>query len=304
MNLDLHASVAGRYKLEAFQLDDQGNEFGRRVVADWFDNLITDVGLDMMGTGGNPIAWCQVGTGNTPPAFTDSTLVSRLAASNVAGPGGVFAAIVATPVRYGYKRNVYRFAPGVAAGNLSEVGVSPASTGSVYSRALILDALGNPTTITILPIEYLDVVYEIRLYVPDTDVVTTHTISGVVYTVTRRAYDSSNQSYWASFIPHAIAGSNSNWWRMVADPTGMVLRTQDLPGTHAVDMATETYLAGTHYIERYGTFSITQANVNINVVGISSAIGKYQFGFSPVIPKDNTKTLTLRFRIHWARHAP
>ena len=84
----------------------------------------------------------------------------------------------------------YHFAIGAAAGNLSELGVGWASSGTtLFSRALILDSGGTPTTITVLSDEYLYVTYEHRFYPSETDatgsIVFTGNIGGT-YTYTLR----------------------------------------------------------------------------------------------------------------------
>ena len=66
--------VGGRYKIEAFKgfkiLDANGEWTGkvfefagsRRLCADWFDNLITNQGLDYIGSSSTWLSACQVGT--------------------------------------------------------------------------------------------------------------------------------------------------------------------------------------------------------------------------------------------------
>ena len=64
---------------------------------------------------------------------------------------------------YRWAKVTWRFGQGVAAGNISEVGLGWGNS-NLWNRALIKDANGNPTTITVLSDEYLDVVSEIRDY--------------------------------------------------------------------------------------------------------------------------------------------
>ena len=124
-------TVAGYYKFEAFREDADGNEIpgSRRVAADWFPNLITDVGLEAMGTVSvsTLTSWCRVGSGTTAPAFTDTGLVAQVAATN-AEQASSYGAQAAAPY-YGFYTITRRFAAGAAAGNLSEVGMADASTG-------------------------------------------------------------------------------------------------------------------------------------------------------------------------------
>ena len=148
---------AGWFKIEATRPDGT-----RRVLADWFPNLILNGGLDRMGANPDYLSWCQVGSGSTAPVAAQTALVNRIAGTSTQ-QNNVSGAQASAPY-YGWYRRTYRFAQGVAAGNLSEVGVGWATSGSLFSRALILDGGGSPTTITVLSDEVLDVTYELRRY--------------------------------------------------------------------------------------------------------------------------------------------
>ena len=84
--LTAHSGYAGWFKIEAHRVDANGDEIPgtRRVAADWFPNLITNAGLDFLGTTGPTYVYtyCRVGSGNTAPAFTDPASVAPVAAGN------------------------------------------------------------------------------------------------------------------------------------------------------------------------------------------------------------------------------
>jgi hypothetical protein len=156
----LKMGLAGRFKLTMTNVTD-----GSVRETEWFDNIVTDSGLNGIGTT-NMVARCYVGTGSTTPADTDTALTSFLAA-NSSGGTPVSAASVSSPY-YSKNTMVYRFAAGVAAGNISEIGIAPSGTvpQPLFSHALVLDGGGSPTTVTVLSDEILDVTYEIRAYYP------------------------------------------------------------------------------------------------------------------------------------------
>ena len=149
--------LAGFYKLVATNSKGQ-----TRVVADWFCNLILDAGLNRLGTGGI-IDRISVGSGNSTPTAGQTALDTLVATTTTAVGGGVnsYDSVGNT---YAFSRSTYRFATGVATGNLTEVGAG--WSGGLFSRALIKDGGGVPTTVTILSDETLDVIYELRVYVP------------------------------------------------------------------------------------------------------------------------------------------
>ena len=135
MSVKICVGLTGRFLLEAVNAD-TGE---KRFLAE-FDNLITNGGLNKLGNGaiGNPvISHVQVGFGSTLPAETNSSLANFLVGtdrgfshSSSYGPA---------PTYHTEKTFSWQFDQGVAAGNLSEIGVGWAADGSLFSRALILD---------------------------------------------------------------------------------------------------------------------------------------------------------------------
>ena len=179
--VEIKHGVTGWFKFEAVKADGT-----RRLLADWFPNLITNQGLDRMGSNLDYLTYCQVGSGDNTPANTDTTLETFVAATN--NTSNDTAAAQASAPYYASRTKVFRFAAGAAAGNLSEVGIAWTNgAGSLYSRALILDGGGLPTTITVLSDEFLDVTYQLRIYPPTVDVTGTITLDGNNYNYVLRA---------------------------------------------------------------------------------------------------------------------
>lgn len=323
VNVNIEALFAGRFKLEAFKTDADGNEIPgtRRVAAEWFSNLITDAGLDLMGTQrgwGNNGQWlyaCGVGSGSTVPAFTDTALVAQVArtASKQADTNGA----QGSAPYFGWRRITYRFATGVAAGNLSEVGIFSAMTGGTCcSRALIVDGSGSPTTITVLSDETLDVTYELRNYPPTTDSTWTAnlTINGtsITHSGTVRASLVTTSSCWkfteSSDADGGIITIRSSSSCRVFSTTTLGSITGQPSGTSSPQSNTtaSSYVNGTFARNHTLTYGLTDGNVTggIGSITISTLLGAYQANFSPVIPKDGTKVFTLGVRVSWGRYTP
>lgn len=303
-NPKLSLGLSGHFKFVATKEDGT-----QRTLADWNDNLILDSGLNRLGTN---IAWshCRVGTGNTAPDAGQTALVSALAAtttitSTVAGTN--------TPTdTYAWARQTYRFGLGVAEGNLSEVGIGWDS--GLFSRALIKDEFGDPTTIVVLDDEYLDVVYEVRAYPDMTDQETTLTISGVDYDFTLRPAkltgNQSNVANWPEqlislmtngFISEAstrlgIAGfdAGSTLGAVTASLTGSAIAAGD-------GAFTASYVDNSYERECRMTFGIAQGAAAFGGFQLTTMAGVYQIVVDPVIPKDNTKVFTLDLTLSWAR---
>lgn len=299
--IKLEEQLAGWYKIEAVKADGS-----RRVLADWFPNLITDGGLERIATNSDCLAFCQVGSGSTTPLVTDTALASRVAARQwISGDGGISGAQSTVPY-YGFRRLTYKFPQGAAAGNLSEVGVGWSGTGNLFSRALILDTAGNPTTITVLADEFLDVTYEFRRYPGTADITGTVVLAGVTYGWVSRACRVTDAGSWGMQTVQLGGG--------MASPGVPIFRTGGIgPITSGPSgtagggsISTKAYSANSRVIEFVVTASLVDANFNIGSLEITGALFadgcyNYQFGFTPAIPKDNTKILTLGVKHSWAR---
>lgn len=302
-SLAAQMQIAGFFKIEA--VNEETGE--RRVLADWFPNLILDQGLNRLGLAPSVSAasHCQVGTGSTAPTVTDTQLQSFLAGTN--NVQSTSESYVAGPPPYQRAVRTYRFATGAAAGNLSEVGIGWGASGTVlFSRALIKDGSGNPTTITVLSTEALDISYEIRNYPPTTDVTGSVTISGTSYSYTiRAAYITQALNWgavWALDRGFAVSGVSSS-----AAYDGSIGSTSSGPsgGSSGATSYTNSSYSNNSY-KRGGTitFGLNSANFAGGVKSVLTG-GEYssnfQIEFSPTINKTSTKVLTLNFEISWSR---
>lgn len=169
-----HVGVGGYFRLECVK--DDGRSFW---LTDWFHNNVTNVGLDMMATNTGRYGCCQVGSGNSAPANSDTALQTFLAGtSSRSFQGNTY---VAGPPAYIQSYIRYDFAINQVIGNISELGVGPsASTGTnLFSRELIRDAAGNPTTVSVPSNSQVRVHYKIRHYPPMVDV--PGVLNGTIY---------------------------------------------------------------------------------------------------------------------------
>ena len=326
MNVNLNVSVKGRFKIEAFRQDEAGNEVpgSRRVAADWFDNLITNVGLDTLASknGTNTglfnilVDSCVVGSGSTAPAFTNTALVSQIAATTTQqADTGTLDQLVTAPFYY-YRRRTYRFGTGVAAGNLAEVGMKIGAV--LWSRALIVDGGGNPITLTVLADEALDVTYEYRIYPPTADVPWSADISGVTYSGNIRAANvtsGAGEGSWRHGLNSLIGTSGAAMAGVFAVRPGCAsFSTQTLGAITAQPAGTATtlvstvsasaYTAGNFYRDHTLTSPLNSGNSagGIGSIRIDTYLGNFQISFSPILPKNNTKIMTLNVRVSWGRY--
>jgi hypothetical protein len=293
--------LRGWYKLEAVGLD------GRKRLLAEFPNLITTNGANMLGTGAGWDSYCSVGSGNNPPALTDTalqTLVATTSSTNFVNHTNT----TSSPPYFGNYTVQYAFAIGAAAGNLSEVGIGSASNGtSLFSRALILDGGGNPTTITVLSSEALYVTYSINQYVPLTDVTGSVVIAGVTYNYTIRAANATSSAW-------SIYGGDAGGIELYTSYNGSIGAITSSPsgtsGSYS-SIANNSYSTGSFTLSGAVTIGLTQSNLSGGisacyvVFGTSRGCrGQYQIGLSPAIPKDSSHVLTLNFSTSWTINSP
>lgn len=300
----INIGLSGHFKLIAVNAD-SGEE---RVVADWFDNLITNIGLNRIGTdsyGG----YCFVGSGSTAPTVNDQVLATFVAetSNQIATEFGA----ATTAPYYGWERVKYRFEQGAAAGNISEIGVGwlDSSGGwpypkKLFSRTLVKDGGGNPTTVTILPSEYLDVIHEVRMYAPTADVTGQITISGVVHDYILRACNVTNGQlgYWRPNRGNGVVpGTYAGVW---AHPGDIGDVTGSPTGYESISVTSQPYVNNSN--ERLLTLvaGLDIANFAggircLSFGGINT--GMWQIQFTPKIAKNNTKVLNVTFKVTWAR---
>lgn len=299
--IPIKLGLSGRYTLI------KGSDRGEQVVAE-FDNLITNSGLDRLGMSSNSgiLNFCQVGTGSTTPAFTDTALANRHAAHSSIQATTYTVPTISVAARTTTRR--YRFNAGIFNNTvISEVGIGWASIGGLFSRALILDGEGDPTTITLLNDEYLDVVYTVRLSYPSSDITGTTTISG-------DSYDYIIRNYLAA-SGESLSGCYFNSLDLMRGYTGELGDTMSAPSGTSENIETVitsgTYTSGNYYVD------ITSGEVGLNDCNLAGGIKsiifvldtsttglntyRFQIQFTPAIPKTASKVMTLSFRISWGR---
>ena len=300
MNLEL----AGYYRITATNKD----TLEERVLADWFPNLITNNGLDLINQGeADMTKYCYVGSGSTAPTVNDSGLQNKIATATGEATFSTSSAQATAPY-YGYATRSWTFAPGAAVGNLSEVGCGKDALGvNIFSRSLITDALGNPITITVLTNDYLTVIYELRCYPPLEDSVSTVDIAGVATECTVRASNVTTGSNWG-FYQNSGNSTAANAFNSVHTVYKGVLGS--ITGSPTLSLGTinqsspsDVYTPGSHFRDGVVNLSLAQGNSaeGISAINIPTWLGSFQVGFNPPIVKDNTRTLRLNYRVGWGR---
>ena len=294
----MNATLKGFYRLLV------GPPGQPRIDTGWFENLVLDSGLNRIGSG-DWATHCQVGTDNTPPQAANTGLLGLFAttttiAESTSGAQG-------SAPYYGYLRRKYSFAQGTFNNtNLQEVGIG--WNGGLFSRALIAAIDGNPTAITVLADEQLDVIYELRLYPPLTDTVTTFEFEGTTYTYTARAaaVTSGSTAMGWGMSGGAVAISAGTVSAPLAYDGAMGALTTTPSGNSATSTTRSSAAYGNNnlYRDLSATWGLDKANFATGVKSVllyTTGLGAFQMEIDPPLSKTSVDSLAMTFRVSWSR---
>jgi hypothetical protein len=320
MRVSLKTSVKGLFRIEALkvkmrddgtpELDKSGEPIviGRRILADWFPNKLLNSGKNRMGSNGDWLDCCQVGTDNTTPQATDTGLLGYVAGTNTKAE--IIAGAESSAPYFHWKRIRYRFDVGDTAANLSEVGVGWATTGgaNLLTRALIVDALGNPTTVTPKADEILDVWYELRVYPPTGDVTGTLTLDGISYDYLIRASEVTSSSVSGVIGQQcgAYSPNNDTWYVTDGEPGDITQTPSGVSDSPQAYPTNSTYSANSY--ERVMQINVGPADWvltnGIRCFRITTTLGYFQMRVGAqagdtTIPKTTNYTMTMEYTLGW-----
>ena len=298
MNFKIKTYFEGIYSFKAINIE-TGEARDLGSVAD-SPNMIVRSGLNAMGDSNELIRTCVVGTDSTTVSVEDTALGAQIASTTTIQTE-TYGAQSSAPYFRWYRRT-FRFAQGAAAGNLAEVGIK-VDDGRLFSRALIVDSAGNPTTLSILADEYLDVTYEFRTYAEIADNVINLTVNGTGYTATLRSANvTSGSNYQLYGISNSLYNSslhilyNGSIGTVTGNPSGeSYSHGRSLRGSYVPNSFERTFI-----------FSAGLNNANftggIKSLYLITSQGNFQVEFNPAIPKNNYMILTTDLTLQWSRY--
>lgn len=264
-----------------------------------FDNLVTDIGLEYYARGWpNTDFSCVVGSGTNEPNVQDTTLGNIIAKTGISLTTG---AIGGAPDYVRSQKLSGRFAAGAISGTITEIGVVHSILNILWCRQLILDEQGNPTSLTVLDNEFLDVTYTLYTYPNLQDKTFLFVMDGVTYNCTSRLALAARSGYAVSgsfFINIYLAQlQNVFSTQQLGDITGQPGGTSVAAGIIASSLPWDA--SAPHSRESSLTMALNQANVQ-GGIGSMLLVDRegpfyHQISFNPVLPKDNTVKMTLIF---------
>ena len=324
--MQANMGIAGEFRVVVKQADGS-----TKIDTGYQKNLILNQGLNHLGkyAGGNTdmMYGCIIGSGSSQPTYTQNALDTPVAVVNKYSEKAPKVSYDKAKDGNLYKTNrlvVYRFT-NLDNANISELGlVSDYSSLTNYmlcTRTLIKDSNGNPTVITILSGEILEIYYKLWRVIDVSDkdfVINVNDGTGNLtpYNVKIRPFFVGQQLN-SSDMGNAAVGytvtdnRTYNFYnRPIVTDNDLVPVTSDFSQNNWVDGATTTW--GNYISESYKRTVTIDApvnglNINIRRMSLANPFGIYQIRFGRVsddAPLTKTSTQTLKFPIEfsWGRY--
>lgn len=278
-------------------------------------NLILNQGLDFFGDGKGTdmMAYCVIGSGNSQPIYTQNKLDTAIT--------GVVGSVASYKYDYDaardgnlYKTNKvckYSFT-GLNNVNISEVGLasnySNTTTYYLCTRALIKDSQGNPTTITVLSGEILEVYYKLWAIYDTTDKTgQINVLDGagnqVPYNYKARLMKVGDTAY------SGYVNSLSRDWKKQYLYSGDLVAIAGTPSGELYSSASlqvSTYVLGSYKSVYSFEVATSAGNGKIRTYALE-VLGYWQIRFGSVaddspITKTSTQTLSIPVEFSWGRY--
>lgn len=305
-------------------------------------NLILNQGLDFFGgfltgtssTKTSLMSYCVIGGGNSTPVPTQNKLDAIIEGvyGNPIGKG-TYSYTDGSQYHKVSREHKYSFTT-LSNVNVAEVGLaldySSLTNYKLVTRALIKDSNGNPTTITVLPGEILDIYYKIWAVFNTADMTgTINVLDGAggitLYNYTARlssvgsghsfyGMDHFNQAYKAIGTPLQDWYGDSNpstTNHSITLYNGVISDIKNLPTSTVIGslpyFTFSPYTLGSFKRGASANFPVSAANGDVRSILLRSSMGWWQIRFGSVandspITKTNTQTLSIPIEFSWGRY--
>lgn len=305
----VNMGLAGKYKVEI------RNSVTNEVrTLDWFDNIITNQGLDVIAYSqlNSMIGYCRVGSGTTAPSVNDVGVEIPIG-NHTSNHDTSVNGIVETPTPYGWTRRTFSWSPGQIVGAITEVAVGWRNdNGSAFSRAL-LKVGGVPTSIVVTELDFLTITYELRHYPKLLDIPSSVVINGTTHNLVSRPALINYPLWWSQgFGGMGLVTTLQLITLIVYTEVGLTSYTdnQSVGSVHqTTPVSAELYIPGSYEIIFNFVLGVNEGN---SAEGISKMLlgtkytgfGAVQIGITPPISKTVNDRLSLSMKFSWGRYVP
>ena len=324
--MHINTGFAGEFRYDI--LDSEGNI---KTSTDFQKNIILDRGLDSFGGIGSALSSgsCVVGSGNSAPTPGQTTLDSIVDKnSSILSSTQNFAYTESGDVYKSSLTRVFEFR-GLGEVNISEVGLTNSYTSStkehtLNTRAPIKDVLGNPTTISLLTGEVLQVHYVIWRVIElkettGTITLTSNTNADTTYNFVCKPALIGSNDYNYGTVGKAFTG-NMTYYAQSYDgytgelgdylnkPSGSVLFSKNRTTYTKYNLSMHSYVTGSFKRRATLKLELTEGNSsNLRSIIIPTEMGIWQYRYgkadddSPLV-KTPEQEMEFVIEISWGRY--
>ena len=309
--MQANMGMAGEFRVVVKRADGS-----TKIDTGYQKNLILNQGLDFFGggKGDDMMAYCVIGSGNSQPIYTQNKLDAAIT--------GFSGAKFSTKYDYDAARdgNLYKInrVKKYSFSDLNNINISEVGLASTYSntsnyylctRALIKDVNGNPTTITVLSGETLEIYYKLWAVFDTTNktgqfnlldgvggsVAYNYVLSPML--VGRTQYD--GDVGYPLTSPSTKLVYSGDKAIFTGEPSSLLYNTSS-------NDSLSSYVIGSYKRVLTFTIGISNANGNIRTYAFLN-MGWWQIRFGSVasdspITKTNTQTLSIPIEVSWGRY--
>lgn len=272
-----------------------------------FENLITDSGLAEIAlkndVASSLLVYCQVGSSNEKPRNENTSLIAPMGRKFENWGNDHFSWLNKSTDEQNIYHFVKKFRITGVVGNIAEVGIFTANSGnyasSLFSRALIKDAQGSSTVISLLDGEVLDISYTLIVNLPNQDKTGVINISGEPYNYTARI--ARLGQYKLTISSEKLTGLyRGELGNKTSEPT------YPISGLYSNQMKPEPLASAIKYNITAGLDDGNHVDGLRSIAFVSVFNSCWQVQYSKVsdgstIPKTNKHTLKLPIQINWGR---
>lgn len=311
----MHTGIAGEVRCVVRKADGT-----TKADTGYQKNLILNQGLDFFGgnKGSSIFARCVIGSGNSTPAVTQTSLDIFIKSTTSTGASSSQHNYDGSALYKTSKTHKYSFT-GLNNVNITEVGLASKGTTELdtylCTRALIKDSLGAPTAISVKTGETLDIYYRVW------QVFNTADIDGLINMLDgvggSKPYKTKARLYNIGLVAHTQELGTpvdfaTPFFALVGYPNGQELAPLrgELSGNIGAGgntAANDPYVTGSY--RRRGNFYVPLGvfNGDLRIITIGNSLGRWQIRYGSVaddspIPKTSKDTLTLAYEASWGRY--
>ena len=312
--MQANIGMAGEFRVVVKRADGS-----TKIDTGYQKNLILNQGLDFFGGGRGDFMteYCVIGSGNSQPSYTQNKLDNTV----VGVGGGMFSsktdydAIKNGNLYTNYTMSNFSFTK-LNNVNISEVGLASTygSPSSYYlcTRALIKDVSGNPTTITVLSGEILEIYYKLWAVFDTTDKTgQINLLNGaggsVPYKYQARLAKVGDRLYNNTASIFSVMTNLTNLTNDDLSAITTVPSTGLSSYTAATSYESNTYVQNSYKRVFLINFDVRKANAANRVLVITLNNSCWQIRFGSVaddspITKTSTQTLSIPIEVSWGRY--